>query len=346
MLSTCRIVPSLACAALFFLPGCFLAHSLDDEPCLDRPRPADVVCCAFGGPVAPETTCPFVCPRGSSATSSAECGWAPPPDDGGTVAPPVDAGPLACPSVRADATCLESFVVAPGVPFELPVTFDTCACFPASECRAEVDAASQTLRLTTALCPDTADCEVCEAPRASCAVPALREGSWNVVVNGAPAFALPVFADSGFAPPPPACATYAQPDRCAISERIDPIGWRPSEVCIAPRPGSAAGGEVVVTVASQCWGCGDLGGPCIATLEERFTDDLPPGGELRLAPTHHRTECDVACTDICIRAEHRCLVPQLTPGHFYRVWADGESMLSFFAGEPGRVCGGGGLIPG
>jgi hypothetical protein len=75
----------------------------------------------------------------------------------------------------------------------------------------------------------------------------------------------------------------------------------------------------------------------VATLEPRLTDDLPPGGEIRLAPQHHATSCDIDCPEVCTRFEQRCEIPSLTPGDFYRVWADGEVMLSFTAGE-GEVC--------
>src|SRR5574339_10144 len=123
--------------------------------------------------------------------------------------------------------------------------------------------------LDTALCPDPCDCDGCYTPRGACSVPPLTEGSWNVVVNGTHAFHLPVFADSGLVPPPPACVSYAEPDLCAPSARPRRTsGWRPDEVCVAhSRP------ETLELVAvDHCWGCGELRGDCIATLEQRFTD--------------------------------------------------------------------------
>jgi hypothetical protein len=260
---------------------------------------------------------------------------------------PIDAGPLVCPELRADATCLESFLVQPGVPFELPVTFDTCGCCPRAECRAEVTEVSgtPTLRLTTTLCPDPCDCEACVTPRGSCAVPALEPGLYDVVVNEAPAFQLPVFPDSGFVPPPPACVSYAQPDECRLSESVpDVSGYRPAGVCIRERGGAAL--PTTITVTHDCWPCGDLQGPCSVVVEPRLTDDLPPGGEIRLGPTHFPTVCDVDCPGLCIRTERSCQVPDLEPGHYYRVWADGEVVLSFTADGSTVACNADAPAPG
>jgi len=339
-------VPGLACAALL-LPGCYLLHQNGEEPC--GPPTGQVCCDADGYParVGPGA-CPLSCPAGTRLRAEASCT----PSDGGTAPPPpppvpadagtpADAGPLMCPEVRADATCLESFLVQPGVPFELPVTFDTCACCAATECRAEVTEVlgTPTLRLTTTMCPDPCDCETCVTPRASCAVPALEAGLWDVVVNDAPAFRLPVFPDSGFVPPPPACVSYAEPDVCRLSESVPEVsGYRPGEVCVRERGGAAL--PTTVTVAHHCWGCGDLQGPCSVTLEPRLPADLPPGGEIRLGPTHFATACDVDCPDVCIRAEQSCIVPDLEPGGFYRVWADGEVVLSFTADGAAFACSG------
>lgn len=342
-----HFVPSLA-LTLGLVSGCDLAHGAPrGEAC--GPPLGQVCCDEDGRSVAGPPYCPFACPVGTTLLPQALCvpevePWvdagpepldAGPPDSG-----PRDGGPLACPLVRADATCLASWLVSPGVPFTLPVTFDTCGCCVESECRVEVTSVegTPTLRLTTTLCPDPCDCSICRTPEASCAVPALSEGAWSVVVNGAPAFTLPVFADSGLVPPPPACATYAEPDGCSVSQRpLDESGWRPAEVCVSEelREGIP---QTVVTAVSDCWPCGDLEGQCLARLEPRFTDDLPPGGEIRLGPTHFATECDVDCPAVCMEHEQRCILPPLRPGDFYRVWADGEPMLSFFAGDAPRRC--------
>lgn len=338
---TCHVVPSLALGLL--LSGCYLAHETCGLP------PGQVCCDLDRSQIVPSIpdTCPVVCPRGAVPRGGLEClAGPPPPLDGGMPPPPPprdagrDAG-LRCPLARASATCLESFLVSPGLPFELPVAFDTCGCCIDTECRVEVATVlgAPTLRLETTMCPDPCDCDACVMPEARCAVPALSEGLWNVVVNGAPAFALPVFADSGVVPPPPACASYADPDRCALSEGpLDPSGWRPRRVCVHERGWEGGPTSTAITVTNDCWGCGDLHGPCVASLQPRFTDDLPPGGEIFLAPTAFPSACDVDCPAICVESERRCLVPRLTPGDYYRVWADGEPMLTFIAGEPGPRC--------
>ncbi|MBW2461589.1 MAG: hypothetical protein JRH11_08070 [Deltaproteobacteria bacterium] len=340
----CHYVP-VALSAGLFLSACYADHG---DECDERLPTAQVCCDGAGNSVPPASMCPFVCGRGTAVASADECavGTPPPPvvDAGpGTpdaAPPPSDASPppLECPLARAAATCLESFLVEPGVPFALPVTFDACTCCADTQCAAETDAASQTLYLTTALCPDPCDCDSCNTPQGRCDVPPLAEGTWNVVVNDAPAFQLPVYPDSGLVAPPPGCATYAEPDACAFSERIDPTGWRPTQVCAEQHPWLGTPSEVTLTLASDCWTCGQLLGPCQVTLEERHTFDLPPGGELRVSPQYHWTACDVDCPAVCIEAEQRCVAPPLNPGEFYRVWADGEVMLSFVAGEADGIC--------
>jgi hypothetical protein len=39
--------------------------------------------------------------------------------------------------------------------------------------------------------------------------------------------------------------------------------------------------------------------------------------------------------------EQRCILPPLNPGDFYRVWADGEAVMTFIAGATPRRCTGG-----
>lgn len=339
-----HFVPSIA-LSLCLLSGCYLNHGEHCGP------PAGQVCCdAEGRTVTASRECYFDgCPPGSTLVPRSLCvpevePWpidaGPAPFDAG---PPDSGGPFMCPPVRADATCLESWLVAPGVPFELPVTFDTCGCCAQTECRAEVTSVegAPTLRLTTTLCPDPCDCSVCRTPEARCAVPPLSEGTWNVVVNGAPAFTLPVFADSGLVPPPPACATYAEPDACSVSAGpLAESGWRPAQVCVSEELREGVP-QTVVTAISDCWSCGDLEGQCLARIEPRFTDDLPPGGEIHLGPTRFSTFCDVDCPAVCMEHEQRCILPPLNPGDVYRVWADGETVMTFVAGETPRRCTGG-----
>ncbi len=335
MRSSCQLVPWLLLFAL--APGCYLSHDDGSVDC--GPPPGQVCCDAFGSVVPPAADCPYICPRGATLVAERTCIAPPPPIDAGP--PPIDAGPPpACPSVRADAVCLESFGVTPGHAFELPLTFDTCSCCAASECRVEVTSVegTPTLRIETTLCPDPCECDACVRPEVSCSVPALTEGDWNVVVNGAPAFSLPVFEDSGLVPPPPACASFAEVDHCSVSD--GPIGadaWMPTEVCVRD-----AFEGTTIEVSSDCWSCQDLHGPCVATVEPRFTDDLPPGGEIRVVPTMFQTMCDVDCPAVCIPATRRCLVPELVPGDYYRVWVNGVQQLSIVAGSPASACASGG----
>jgi hypothetical protein len=336
---TCHFVPALVCASIVFfgclLSGCYVSHEGGD--CV-RPRG---VCCDFGG-VVPFEGC--ACPRGARLAPDPSFCLLPTPvpidaGPGFDAGPIVDAGPLMCPLVRADVACMEGVAAAPGVPFILPLAFDACGCCVESECRVEVR--GDTVHLTTTLCPDPCDCDGCVLPEVDCAIPALREGVYEVVVNGAPAFSFPVAADSGIVPSPPICDRFAQEDECRLSDRLpDVSGWRPDSVCVETRAASTRSGNdpVVVQVGSDCWGCGDLMGPCVVTVEPRFTDDLPPGGEIRVRPSTFPTECDVDCPAVCIAAQLDCFVPPLTDGDFYRVWLDGEAMLSFVAGDVGGVC--------
>lgn len=253
---------------------------------------------------------------------------------------PLDASlpPPRCAPTRADLTCLESFQVEPGRAFSLPYVFDQCACCAETECRVAVDRTTRTVSIATTLCPDPCDCAACNAPRGACDVPPLDEGEWLVVANGAPAFVLPVHPDSGLVPPPPACARYAE---------IDDSGCGPS----TPVPGRSVAGELcfetdprpdgldVIRLRSPCWPCADRLGPCVARLEPRFTDDLPPGGELFLEPTSYPIACDVDCPAVCVEQQIECFVPELVDGDLYRVHAGGRIVGAFTAGASGSSCG-------
>lgn len=321
------------------IAGCYQAHERSGGG-LCGPPLGHVCCLPSGFPagVAPQE-CPFVCPPGTELRLEAAC--VPGPRDAGPrpdARPPLvdaavlDAGPLppGCGPRRADSTCLASFLAPPGVPFTLPVTFEVCGCCPGTVCGARADPATRTLHLTTSLCEDPCDCDSCVTPTADCEVPPLEAGMWSVVVNGAPAFQLPVFEDSGVVPPPPACASYAAPDPCASDLLIDPIARVPNRTCV--RDDLAGRTELFLT--HECLGCADLVGPCVVALEPRFTADLPPGGELRVLETTHTFECDVDCPEVCMRLERVCELPPLVPGDFYRVWMGDSLLTSFTAGVP------------
>jgi len=253
--------------------------------------------------------------------------------DSGT---PVDAGRIDCPLERADFTCLSSFLVAPGRAFDLPIAFDGCFCCGEAQCAVSVDAASQRLELTTARCPDPCDCDSCEpGPSTACRVPALDRGLWTVSVNEGEAFELLVEFDSGLVPPPPACVSYAAVDACG-EDPSTALPTMPDRLCV--RDGFAPGDDLTVELHQSCGSCGDLDGVCAVVLEPRLTDDLPPGGEIRLTDTQFFTRCDVDCPDMCIERTRRCAVPDVSPGEFYRVWLGDREVYSFTAGESPAGC--------
>lgn len=335
MKSVCHFVPALAFALALPISGCYGIHGTGEPG--RCPITPGMVCCARGAPLpVGESECPFRCPPGSALIPSFEC--EPSSYDGGTPPsppPPRDGGRLLCPEARADATCLRSFFAPAATPFELPVAFEGCACCADAECRAEPDFATQTLRLTTTLCPDPCDCDACNIPTALCEVPALPEGDWDVVVNGSHAFTLPVLFDSGLVPLPPACATFASPDFCAFDEEITLIPSRPSTICVGPS--SPYGNrEMNIQMSFECPSCGELNGTCVVIAEPRYTDDLPPGGELRIISTLHVTDCDVDCPPECSLRVQDCWVPPLVEGEFYRVWL-GDSIVSSFTVGGGAV---------
>lgn len=251
---------------------------------------------------------------------------------------PPDAA-LTCPVVRPDASCLESFAIPAGVASALPYQFDGCGCCVDTACVVEVDEAARTLRLTTTLCPDPCDCDACVIPRGTCEVPPLRAlGEWTVETNGTAAFTIGVVevSDPTFAPAPPGCATYAEIDECGGARPDFSTGPVHGSVCrTLSRDGAS---RQVLRLTEDCGSCGDVDSSCEVILAPRLTDDLPPGGEITLHAAHYGTACDVDCPDLCIRHERECELPPLVSGDFYRVYVDGEVVLSFVGGEPMTPC--------
>lgn len=310
---------------LALLPGCYVHHGRDGRP-VSSPV-------ADGGlPSARGAARPRI-PRPDAGL---------PPD--AEPPPRLDAGaspPLMCPLQRANLTCLESFLIPPGRAFSLPYAFDGCGCCTESECRVSVDAATRTLAIETTLCPDHCDCDACYVPTGSCEVPALQAGDWRVLANGAEAFVLPVYEDSGEVPPPPACATYAGIDACGGAPAL------PGRAIEEPACVQWVGlGEIepavvfhAVRVQHRCWGCGDLHGACVARLEPpHFSDDHTWGGEIHLDPAMFSTSCDIDCPGVCIESSRDCAVPPLVRGQRYSVHLDGRRVATFTAGEPTTAC--------
>lgn len=247
--------------------------------------------------------------------------------------PPVDAA-LMCPVVRADFTCLPSFLVQPGRPFTLPLSFDALACCAEAECVVAVDASSQTLRLTSMLCADTCGCAATNTPVAECAVPALSPGSWLVEVNGSVAYRLPVMEDSGLVPPPPTCVNFQEPDPCmgrtAISEYVGG-----AVACAQQAPFAT---RYWIELIENCSNC-TRESTCTVRLEPRLTADLPLGGDLHVTPLRFHGECDPECSGVCVEQTRRCEAPPLEDGRYYRVFVDDTMPLAFTAGRDTRICG-------
>lgn len=245
-----------------------------------------------------------------------------------------DAGEPRCPLLRADATCLESFALPAGVPFELPFEFDGCGCCVETECEVSVNAAERTLSLATHLCPDPCDCDACNVPRGTCSVPPLPLGSvgeWTVEVNGTAAFVIGVTdsLDPDVAPPP-GCATYAEIDDCG-GARPDFTTGPLRGACVLH--GFATNGREVLRLGDDCWGCGEIDSACDVVVTPRLTDDLPPGADITLHARNYFTSCDVDCPGVCLEHTRECALPELTPGDFYRVFVDGEVVSSFIGGD-------------
>jgi hypothetical protein len=248
---------------------------------------------------------------------------------------PIDSG-LYCPLARADYLCLGSFLVQPGRAFQLPLSFATCGCCINSECAVSVDSGARTLELTTTLCPDPCDCSMCVTPTVSCEVPALDEGDWRVNVNGAAALTLPVYYDTGVVPPPPACVHFAEPSACAGDATVPGILSATNFACAYA--GAPAPDAYVIEVTDPCGGCAQES-TCTVRLEPRYTDDLPPGGELYVNPNRYSESC-VDCLPVCARVSRTCQVPPLVSGDTYRVHVEGVPPFTFVAGSAERICAG------
>jgi hypothetical protein len=253
-------------------------------------------------------------------------GDAPPLRDAPVDTADIDVG-LRCTPTRAEYACMADSIVPSGEAFVLPMGIRACSCCPNGECHVRVRD-DRTLEITTTLCDIDCDCEGCNDAQIACEVPPLGEGTWRVMVNGEAAMELradrprPGVAE-------PRCVEHAQIDFCAPG-----------------RPGLAISGELnvdsicadvtvsgayEVVVVDNCWGCGQLDGPCETTL---FPSDDPdaPGGVIQVVSYTSDTECDVDCPDVCIRHERRCKLPPLVPGGVYAIdYGAGDRALELIA---------------
>ena len=247
--------------------------------------------------------------------------------------------PSACPLLRPDATCLESFALIAGRPFELPFQYDTCGCCIETSCDVAMDVGARTLRLSTGLCPDPCDCDACVTPRGTCAVPAIpvsATGQWTVEVNGTVAFSIGVVEDEpGLVPGPSGCATYAEIDECGGGVPSLTTGPVTGDICVHVQDRFD---RRVLTLESRCWSCGQIDSECRAIVSERLTDDLPAGGDITLHARDYWTACDVDCPEVCIDHVRECDLPPLDPGSFYRVFVDGRLVHSFVEGGASTTC--------
>lgn len=275
-----------------------------DAGCLPDP---DARCCEGSRSVEPTGLCPLLCPEGSEL-SRFEC-----------------EGPAECPLFRATSACVPGAVVPAGEAFEMPVTLTECGCAEDAACRVRVTAGR--IELTTTMCDSDIDCDGCSTISATCAVPAVTPGSYDVVVNGDDAFRVEARpSEGGFLPLSNQCVGFAEPDACSASQPLD--DQRPdafTELCYE----SGFGGDALFVRAINNCGTCDTAGTCEVQVDQRLTDDLPPGGEIHITSNRYFSACAGDCIDVCMRSERRCRVPGLNPGDFYRVHVDGRVVDSF-----------------
>jgi hypothetical protein len=256
------------------------------------------------------------------------------PDTGTPDAAVPDAG-LLCPVLRANGVCLEDARIAAGRAFELPFQLDTCGCCPATECAVGVDAATRTLRVTTTFCADPCDCAACNPAVARCAFPALDAGTWTLEVNGEPASRLEVDDGPGVVPAPAACIDFAEDNGCDTGDPLGGAPQRATDVCVT----SDRAQRHVVSLVDACGGC-SLEGPCVVTVEKRFTDDLPSGNEIRVSATRYENACMPACPEVCMETTRTCILPPLVEGETQRVFVEGRPPFVFVSGREVRACSG------
>lgn len=299
--SLCQLV------SLTLLSGCYLFHETGAERTEDRDfglPPADAA-----PPSRPDAFVP-----------------GPPPLDAGF---PVDAGPVdICPARRAELLCLDYPLVPPRLPHTLPLRFAGCFCEERTTCQVTVE--GNRIRVETGVCESLALCAECQPEiEASCELPPLPRGVYQLDVNGSPGADLVVDFDTGFVPQPPTCVML-QEGCPAGSTDVATRADRFDSACVD--------GELErawIELTDSCAECPAGDGTCTVTYEERLTDDLPFGGEIRVEA--NVDICRVAvCDPSCEEHVRRCAIPRrLMEGGFYRVWLPGDDgpSFSFTGGE-------------
>jgi len=249
--------------------------------------------------------------------------------DGGFPEPLRDAGSAdLCPPRRADMLCVDNPLLPPRMANELPLRFTGCFCDERTTCRLRVD--GERIQVETGMCESLADCDACIPEiEVSCELPPLSRGVYQLDVNGSPAADLVVDFDSGLVPPPPVCVMLQEGcpfGSAEVSERED----RFDSACVDARLERGW-----IELRDSCAECPAGEGICSVTYEERFTDDLPPGGEIRVEAMVDI--CPVgACDPSCEESVRRCAIPErLMDGGFYRVWLPGDDgpAFTFVGGE-------------
>ncbi|MCB9611793.1 MAG: hypothetical protein H6722_04985 [Sandaracinus sp.] len=307
--SSCRFVPLLALLVL----GCFRSNGRSDGDSCD--------CCGTRVEIGPEERCwggvcdPY-CGRVMFDAGT----------DSGFVAPDAstDAGPLACPSERIDVACYGFLGEGLDNRLELVVGGDGgCYCGDTIECRATVVAPGQ-LALETGVCPGA--CAACLpfGTPTSCALPPLTEGTWEVSVNGAPAFTAQVAPPGVFPEAGATCHRVADADGCA---ELPSRAFDASRLCVSSS--GFEGERVAIRVTDSCGGCGSVRGECRVDV----FDDV-----VRVRAERLGISCDVDCPAVCVEREDTCWTPPL-PAGTYRVMLEGASdnWLGITVGEGGTA---------
>lgn len=283
------------CVLFLVLSGCFLSHGDDDAvPARDAGTDARVS--------RPDGAMPW--PDASTPTPPPDC-WA------------------ATESVRANRACVPNSygTIPPGSNYSLDVFLDGCWCDEDLSCTASV-LMPGVLALETRVCPGRADCDGCvPSVRASCPIPALTEGTWQVRVNGTPAFDVTVAPPAPGLLPQQTCYDFAPPSEDTATMWCDwPGTWMTgsTEVC---HPSQARPGEsVTIRVADTCATCFVQPGQCELSVI---------GDRIVVSPQERYCECATcgACPEVCMRLERTCTTPPLEAGTYTIASPAGETTL-------------------
>lgn len=226
-----------------------------------------------------------------------------------------------CSARPIDVACTDTGTgfVPVGVPYELPVLFGdgrSCFCGEAIACSATVR--GNEISLETRMCADLL-CDGCfPYVEGTCALPPMNEGSYRVLVNGAPSLELFVSDATPAIGPVDACLTTPI-DPFACGWDLDTaVAFEVDELCYPPVV--RAGEPAPLEVHTFCLPCGSLWGPC--RVERTATS-------VHVAPLLVTSRCDVDCEEECSDARTVCTIPPLEPGK-YQLSVEGLDTISLF----------------